>query len=569
MKKVLGWLLTLSLVCANVLGVAAQQEETYQIGDLAVPYQQQQAEQLQALGLMEGTENGLDLQSKMTRAQAVTMLVRLLGESAAQAENPFEDVRGHWAEDAIAYANQQGYVKGVGGYLFEPERMVTGAEFCTMLLRAFGYAAEPDTAYELGVGAGMLLNTYTKAAVKTADYELNRSDMAGICCGALLAKTADGPVVKDVLMEKGVFTEAQWDSVMIAEGLPENTGFAWKLNALMPADENYMFSPLSIQMAFAMAANGAAGQTQQEMLDVLEISDLDAFNQKAAQLIESYNAKEELQLQVANSIWRNTDQLPGLEFAQEYQKTIEEFYQGEIADVTDKNAVETINGWVKDKTHDKIDSITENSDFYAMLVNAVYFKGTWANQFSEAATSPEPFTDRDGTVTQIDFMHDTGYMEYYADEHVQMVSLPYRGGDISMYIALTDQPGSYLEEAADNMQSSFVQLSLPKFRVEFETSLNGMMQQLGMQEAFDKENADFSPMLGGKLLFIDTTLHKTYIDVDENGTEAAAVTGISAGGSAAPINPPIEFKADRPFTYFIRDNTSGEILFLGQYAYAD
>ena len=569
----------MAIACLKLLGNfgAAAQTETYKIGALDVPYQQQAAEQLQGLGLMWGTERGFALEEAVTREQAATMVVRLMGENVQQdgtefiQKSSFTDIQGSWARNLIACAAEKGYVKGVSETAFEPERGVTGQEFATMLLRAFGYAAEPDTAYEMGIAAGMLLNNYSKAAVEQADYALIRSDMANICNGALFAKTADGEPVADMLMAKGKFTEEQWKNVMTEEGKQqENTGFAWELNEQMPQDKNYMFSPLSIKMAFAMAANGAAGETKQEILDALDIEDLDVFNKQAAQLMETYNAQDELKLQVANSIWRNTDNMQGRSFASDYQKKMEQFYQGTAADVTDKNAVETVNNWVKEHTNGKIDSIIEDCDFWAMLVNAVYFKGTWVNQFQEGATRPDTFMSRDGKETEIDFMHQTGYMDYYADDNMQMVRLPYQGANIGMYIALTDQPGSHLEKAAENMNRSYVALSLPKFRTEFSTSLNDMMKSLGVQTAFMEKQADFSPMIGEKLLFIDSVLHKTYIDVDENGTEAAAVTAIGMVGTGAyiPDPEPIEFKADHPFTYFIRDDASGEILFLGQYAFA-
>ncbi len=569
--------MSMVLACLMLLGSfgAAAQTETCKIGTLDVPYQEQAAEQLQALGLMKGTENGLALEEEVTRAQAVTMIVRLLGETVEEQENPFADVQGHWAQDTVAYAAGNGYVKGVSETAFEPERGVTGQEFTAMLLRAFGYAAESDTAYEMGVASGMLLNNYSKAAVEQADYALIRSDLANICNGALLAKTADGEAVMDVLIAKGVFTEEQWKTVMTQEENLKNTGFAWKMNEQMPQDENYMFSPLSIKMAFAMAANGAAGETQQEILNALDIDNLDVFNTQAAQLMETYNAEDELKLQVANSIWRNTDKMQGLSFASDYQKKVEQFYWGTAADVTNANAVDMVNGWVKEHTNGKIDSIIQDSDFWAMLVNAVYFKGTWANQFSKGATRPDTFVSRDEKETEIDFMHRTAYMDYYADDNMQMVRLPYLGANISMYVALTDQPGSNLEQAAENMSRSYVALSLPKFRTEYSTSLNEMMKTMGVQKAFidpasANSAADFSPMIGEQLLFIDSVLHKTYIDVDEKGTEAAAVTGIMAGATSAhiPDPEPIEFKADHPFTYFIRDDASGEILFLGQYAFA-
>lgn len=566
--------LCLWLSCLLLLGTApvSAQAETYQIGDVTVPYRENTAVRLQQLGLFEGTENGFELESPVTRAQAATMVVRLLGETAQTAENPFTDMQGHWAENAVAFAASQGYVKGTGEGTFEPERGVTGREFATMLLRALGYAAEPNTAYEMSVASQMLLNRYSTAAVKTADYALCRNDLVNICDGALFAKTADGDLLHTLLVEKGVFTKELWSTTMgsaTPAATAQDGGFAWNINAQMPQNQNYMFSPLSIKTAFAMAANGADGQTRQEILQVLDISDLDAFNRQTAEQIARYRSQDDVSLHVANALFRNRDKLFGTNFTVDYLQTVETYYGGTAADVTDANAVKTVNGWVSKQTNGKITDAVSSGDFYTLLVNAVYFKGTWAEQFSPGATRNETFTDRDGTQSEIPFMHYTRYMDYYADDNTQMVRLPYRGGDISMYVALTDRPGSYLEDAANNMERARISLSLPKFRVNFSTLLTDIMQSLGVQTAFSATDADFSPMLGGKLLFLENVLHKTYIDVDEYGTEAAAVTAIAAGGTSAPIDEPIEFRADRPFTYFIRDDVSGEILFLGQYACAE
>lgn len=569
MKKAICLIVT-CLLSLSIFTVSAQ-AETYQIGDVTVPYRENVAVRLQQLGLFEGTENGFELESPVTRAQAATMVIRLLGETAQTTENPFTDMQGHWAENAVAFAASQGYVKGTGDGIFDPERGVTGREFATMLLRAFGYAAEPDTAYEMSVASQMLLNRYSTAAVKTADYALCRNDLVNICDCALHAKTADGDLLHTLLIEKGVFTKELWSAIM-GSATPAapitDDGFTWNVNAQMPQDQNYMFSPLSIKTAFAMAANGADGQTQREILQALDIEDLDAFNKQTAEQIAQYQTQDDVTLRVANALFRNRDNLFGTDFTADYLQTIQTCYGGTATDVTDADAVKTVNEWVKKQTNGKITDAINAGDFYTLLVNAVYFKGTWAEQFSPGATRNETFTNRDGTESSIPFMHYTRYMDYYADNSTQMIRLPYQGGNISMYVALTDRPGSYLEDAVNNMERAHISLSLPKFRADFSVSLTDIMQSLGVQTAFSVNNADFSPMLGKKLLFLEDVLHKTYINVDEYGTEAAAVTAIAAGGASAPTDEPIEFRADRPFTYFIRDDASGEILFLGQYAFA-
>ncbi|MCH5211527.1 MAG: S-layer homology domain-containing protein [Oscillospiraceae bacterium] len=365
----------------------------------------------------------------------------------------------------------------------------------------------------------------------------------------------------------------------------EPQSFADRLNDCMPDDKNYMVSPLSVKMALAMAANGASGDTKSEMLDTLGIDDLDEFNEKAKNIIEVYNNNDMIQLSCENSLWRNTDRdIIAGGFSDGYKKTIAEYYKGEAADVTNENAVEKINGWVSEKTNEKIPTIIDDPNFEMMLINTVYFKARWNDNFYEGATEADTFTSRDGSESQIDFMHKTGWENYSDVNGVKILKLPYNnrvfsydengnfrsdpiGVDVSMYIILSDNVNPEDEIKKADFQHVYTAVSMPKFKIEFSTELNEILRSMGMELAFEPEIADFRNITSSGNYFIDKTIHKTYIDVDEYGTEAAAVTSVGLGATALPPEP-IEFKADKPFTFVIYDHTNEEVLFMGEYAYA-
>ncbi len=228
-----------------------------------------------------------------------------------------------------------------------------------------------------------------------------------------------------------------------------------------------------------------------------------------------------------------------------------------------------LSSWVNDKTKGKITELISDSDFLAYIVNAIYFKGEWAVQFNEGATQKAEFTDRSGKKTEIDFMHHTGYFDYYEDSHVQMLKLPYKDGKTSMYIAIPSSKGLDFDKNIEKMQQRRVQISLPKFETEFSIELIETLSKIGIQTAFNPNKADFKKMFTETTenVFISDVIHKTFINVDENGTEAAAVTGIGFSLTSVPIDKPVIFNANKPFTYFIRDDVNDEILFIGEYAY--
>ena len=368
----------------------------------------------------------------------------------------------------------------------------------------------------------------------------------------------------------------------------DNLTFADKLNANMPVDKNYMFSPLSIKMALMMAANGASGETQDEILKTMGIDDLNSYNDGVRLMLDKYSESDILKLTVSNSIWINSDKT-AQRFSKDYKDKVLNIFDAESDVVTDKNAVSKINGWVNEKTEGKIPEIIteDNKEFWAMLVNAVYFKGRWQSEFNKGATQKDVFTSRDSSKTEIDFMNKTSWISYGVADGVSVVALPYLtrqdifdengeyvesknldGVKVSMYLMMSD--GSFLPEEILNkveLERKYIALSVPKFNIEYSTGLNSILQTIGINKAFDK-NAEFDKMFAGGNMWIDSTIHKTYIKVDEEGTEAAAVTGLGMAGSAKPPEP-VVVKFNKPFTFVIKDDANGEVLFMGEYAFAE
>ena len=367
--------------------------------------------------------------------------------------------------------------------------------------------------------------------------------------------------------------------------------FADKLNAQMPTDKNYMFSPMSIKMALALAANGASGETQTEILNALGITNLDEFNALSKDLIARYSQTEILNLNIANSIWINKDET-SQNFSSSFKSLATEYYDADVKSVKASNAVKEVNAWVSDKTNDKIPEIINEADFWAMLVNAIYFKGAWLDEFNVNGTKPDQFNNADGTKITVDFMNKTDWMPYAETKSVQILEMPYKNRldkisedgeylgseryddlDVSMYLIMADgdiNPEAELSAAINDeaFESTYIRMAMPKFKIEYSTKLNDMLMNMGITTAFSSASADFTKMFDNGNMWFTDTIHKTFINVDEKGTEAAAVTAIGMAGSAMPPEP-IELKFNKPFYFAIRDNTSGETLFMGRYAFAE
>lgn len=363
-----------------------------------------------------------------------------------------------------------------------------------------------------------------------------------------------------------------------------NTKFAFKLfKQLMEQqpNENVFISPTSIAMALAMTYNGADGETKDAMAETMEVQgiDIEEFNKAYADLKTILqNPDPNVQVVIANSLWARK----GTSFYKEFLNVNREFYGAEVQelDFDSPDASKTINNWVKKQTKDKIEKIVEDTispDTIMFLINALYFKGSWANKFDPKLTREEPFFLSDGTQKAHPIMFQAGEeYPYYRGENFQAVSLPYGKGRVSMVVFLPDEGVSLSEfcrsitfEKWEEWMGSFTntegEVGLPKFKVEYEVELKEALKALGMEVAFDAEKANFSkmhPVSPGANVYISSIKHKTFVETNEEGTEAAGATSVEVGITSLPVNT-FNMIINRPFFFVIRDNETGTILFMG------
>ncbi|MGB3510171.1 MAG: serpin family protein [Microcoleaceae cyanobacterium] len=359
-----------------------------------------------------------------------------------------------------------------------------------------------------------------------------------------------------------------------------NNRFAFQLFSEIlksEADKNIFISPSSIAIALSMTYNGAEGKTKDAMAKTLNfqgmsLEEVNQANKQLGMLLDSLNP--EVKLDIANSIWMKE----GVSFKPDFIQSNQNFYDSKVSEVDfdHPQAPTIINNWVNENTNGKIDKIIEQlePDSVMVLLNAIYFKGNWEQKFSESDTKQQPFTMADGTQKQHPIMFQSSRCLYYEDENFQGVSLPYGEGRVSMYIFLPREEvgleGFYQvlnEKNWENWMLEFdyykVNLGLPKFTAEYELTLNDVLKSLGMEIAFDKRAADFSGMRPTPPeLYIDEVKHKTFVEVNEEGTEAGATTSVTMGIRSVEIS--VDMLVNRPFFFAIRDNDSGSILFMGE-----
>ena len=370
------------------------------------------------------------------------------------------------------------------------------------------------------------------------------------------------------------------DREMVVQG---NNAFALDLYAeLKNRDGNLFFSPHSISTALAMTYAGARGSTEKQMAEVLHF-DLEqkrlhlAFRELLDEL-EMGEGERGYQLSVANALWGQK----GYEFLEKFLNLTKENYGAGLSELdfigATETARQTINSWVEKETEDKIKELIKPGVLDRLtrlvLTNAIYFKGFWESQFEEEMTQPAPFTLMSGEKVQVPTMHRTADFKYAEAEDFQALELPYKSGDLSMTIFLPKETGGLaaLEQSLtaeklatwlSSLGEQEVIVALPKFKMTSEFSLAEVLKSMGMTDAFDEDKADFSGMSGKNDLFITAVLHKAFVEVNEEGTEAAAATGVVVGLTAAPPRQPV-FRADHPFLFLIRDLRSNSILFLGR-----
>ncbi len=333
---------------------------------------------------------------------------------------------------------------------------------------------------------------------------------------------------------------------------------------------NIFISPLSISIALTMTYNGAVGETEHAMAEVLEIEGLglDTVNHSNAALRNSLeNPGPKVEISIANSLWSRQ----GVEFNTNFLERNQQFFEAEIAslDFSIPQAIKIINGWVNTNTNGKIEEIVSEigPGTVLFLINAIYFKGSWQDEFDTSQTRPGIFQLSDGSEKQVEMMSRTGQYPYFRGEHFEAAGLPYGDGRLSMYIFLPNLDSNlneFLEglnaESWKHWLSQFhketLYMMLPRFKLEYEVTLNDTLRALGMGIAFSG-GANFSGM-GPPGLFISEVRHKTFVEVNEEGTEAAAVTAVTMVESAEPV-----FRVDRPFFFTIYDTTTETILFMG------
>jgi serine protease inhibitor len=347
---------------------------------------------------------------------------------------------------------------------------------------------------------------------------------------------------------------------------------------LQDKDKNIFFSPLSVAFALAMTYNGAAGATKEEMERTLKLSGMGQgeINEASAALMKSLRSSDpKIELALANSLWARK----GVQFKEDFLARNRQFFGAEIAtlDFADPQTVNTINSWVEKNTQGKIPSIIDqiDSQMVMYLINAIYFKGLWAKKFDKARTKDEPFYLSSGSQEQQPLMSQSGDYRYYRGDKFQALSLPYGKGGTNLYLFLPDK-GSSLDDLLKSLsydkwqqwmkgfRSTPGDVKILRFKMEYESNLNKMLKALGMETAFSANKADFSGMRDKRDVYISEVKHKAIVEVNEEGTEAAAAT--SVGIRTTSMRPPQErftFITDHPFLMVIRDEPTGAILFMG------
>jgi serpin B len=375
-----------------------------------------------------------------------------------------------------------------------------------------------------------------------------------------------------------------------ASGADANNAFAIKLYQRVGGGEgNVFFSPASLSVALAMTDLGARGQTRKQMETVLEFAEAgdpakvqDAYAALYDRMGE-IGAGGDAQLKMASRLWPQKRYAFLPQFVTEAKRYYEAAPEPLDYSADPEGARRAINKWVEAQTGDKIRELIKPgvlpADTRLVLTNAIYFKGAWSDPFAKAATKDEPFHLTAEKQADVAMMHRTGEYKYGEDDAAQWLELPYAKGDVAMMVLLPRKVDG-LGELAKSLDAKSlarrvgamahregVRVSLPRFRMTGAFELSSVLSAMGMPLAFDEHKADFSGMTTQEALMISKVIHQAYVDVNEEGTEAAAASAIAMKPRAARLPAaPTEFKADHPFLLLIRDTRTGAILFMGRVA---
>lgn len=380
--------------------------------------------------------------------------------------------------------------------------------------------------------------------------------------------------------EKSLKSEVPINDQDYSKIVASNNSFAFDLLSLLSEEqENAFISPASIFLALSMAYNGADGITKDEIAKVLHIEDLSTtqLNQFNASLMEKIDVQSsnDIQINIGNSIWINEN----FHFKDGFVQNTTKYYQAEIdeVDMLDEKSLKKMNKWVKKSTKGNIKEIINeplSPDTVAIILNAIYFNGDWKHAFNTSKTKDSTFYLMDGTTKTISYMELNETIAYLENDYFQIASLSYSNEKMSMNIVLPKEDIS-LQQIEDmftvenwmqwkgSLSKKEGTIVLPKFQIEYEMALKEGLQQLGMTTAFE-ETANFKKMVKEEVpIYISQVMHKTYIDVNEKGTEASAATSVEMETTSAPIDNPFLMDVNRPFFTIITDDDTGAILFIG------
>lgn len=339
-------------------------------------------------------------------------------------------------------------------------------------------------------------------------------------------------------------------------------------------NNNIIISPLSVSTVLGMALNGAENETYEQMKAILGFSDIefDDIN-KSYKSLDSLlkNIDENVIFNSANSIWYHNE----FSVEQNFIEINKKYFNAKVNKIDFSNplAKDIINNWVKEATNSKISKIIDaiNSEIIMYLINAIYFKGAWQNQFDKNSTIDDMFYIDENNSVNCQMMIQKNHFNFYKDENLEAIELPYGDSAFNMMIILPslnkkadDVISEMSTDTFDFIKNKFVKkeitIMIPKFKLEYTKKLNDALINLGMRDAFMPEKANFSKISKSKNLFISEVIHKTFIEVNEEGTEAAAVTPIGIGVTSVGNY----FKVNRPFLFIIYEKNTNTILFIGK-----
>ncbi|HLG25052.1 MAG TPA: serpin family protein [Candidatus Nanoarchaeia archaeon] len=345
-------------------------------------------------------------------------------------------------------------------------------------------------------------------------------------------------------------------------------------------NKNIFFSPYSISLALTMTYEGAKGQTAEEMESVLHIpKEAGLRRPNFAKIYNDINKKDKkYKLSTANALWAQKE----YKFLEDYTGTVEKYYGGKVTNLDfvkeSEKSSEIINSWIEEQTNGKIKDLIPpgvlNADTKLVLTNAIYFKGTWVKQFDKKDTQNEDFTISPGQTAKVPMMRLAGgdsKFSYAETDEIQILEMPYDGEDLSMLVILPKENNLGKTEASVNLKKlsewkgmlkeQRVDIFIPRFKFETKYFMVETLKDLGIHSAFS--GADFSGIDGTKSLFISDVIHQAFVEVNEEGTEAAAATAVVAQTTSVGPRIPV-FRADRPFIFIIQQKDTGNILFLGK-----